>query len=164
VQEVLSVSERRACRAIGQARSSHGCQAEKPDQDRPLRDRMVVLARENPRHGYRRIWALLRSSGATSLRREDWQVNRKWEDADSETFNSLFENESLNRELFSNPTEAKVLAEEYRPNCNNDWLHSSLEYRTPAEFARGWQLGTLAIEVPGRETSAWSSSPESHNS
>jgi hypothetical protein len=75
VQEVLSVSERRACRAIGQARSSHRYQTEKPDQDRPLLERMVVLARENPRYGYRRIWALLRSSGATSLRREGWRVN-----------------------------------------------------------------------------------------
>jgi putative transposase len=31
--------------------------------------RMITLSRENPRYGYRRIWALLRSEG--------WQVNKK---------------------------------------------------------------------------------------
>lgn len=32
-------------------------------------ERMVVLSRENPRYGYRRVWAL--------LRREGWSVNKK---------------------------------------------------------------------------------------
>jgi transposase InsO family protein len=71
-----------------------------------------------------------------------------WENAFSETFNSRFEDELLNREVFSNLTEAKVLVEEYRLSYTNDRPHSSLGYRTPAEFARDWQLGTLALEVP----------------
>jgi transposase InsO family protein len=37
-----------------------------------------------------------------------------WENAYSETFNSRFEDELLNQEIFSNLVEAKVLVEEYR--------------------------------------------------
>jgi len=272
VRQVLEISERRACRAIGQARSSQRYEAERPDQDRPLVDRIVALARENPRYGYRRIWAL--------LRREGWRVNRKrvhrlwrseglkvpvsqhkrrrlgssenastrkraerpnhvwsydfvmdqtqdgrqlkmlpvvdeftreclsidversitaqdvvarlrqlfqtrgapdfirsdngpefiaiavkewlkdtevktlyiepgspWENAYSETFNSRFEDELLNREIFSNLTEAKVLVEEYRLKYNNKRPHSSLSYLTPAEFARAHDAGIIFVEA-----------------
>ncbi len=272
VEQVLEVSERRACRVIGQARSSQRYEAKRPDQDRPLVDRMVVLARGNPRYGYRRIWAL--------LRREGWRVNRKrvhrlwraeglkvpvsqhkrrrlgssenastrkpaehpnhvwsydfvmdqtqdgrqlkmlpvvdeftreclsidversltaqdvvarlqqllerrgapdfirsdngsefiamavkewlkdtgvktlyiepgspWENAYSETFNSRFEDELLNREIFSNLVEAKVLVEEYRVNYNNERPHSSLGYLTPAEFARAHATEPIAADL-----------------
>lgn len=86
----------------------------------------------------------LRASGVKTLYIEP---GSPWENAYSETFNSRFEDELLNRELFSNLIEAKVLVEEYRLSYNNDRPHSSLGYRTPTEFARGWQLGTLAIET-----------------
>jgi putative transposase len=41
----------------------------KADRDRALLERMVVLSRENPHYGYRRVWAL--------LRREGWPANKK---------------------------------------------------------------------------------------
>jgi putative transposase len=41
----------------------------KAERDRALAKRMVELSRENPRYGYRRVWAL--------LRREGWQLNKK---------------------------------------------------------------------------------------
>ncbi len=41
----------------------------KEDRDRGLVERMSGLSWENPRYGYRRVWAL--------LRREGWQVNKK---------------------------------------------------------------------------------------
>ncbi len=59
----LAVSERRACKAIGQARSTQRYVGEKVDRDRVLAERMMVLCRENPRYGYRRVWALLRWEG-----------------------------------------------------------------------------------------------------
>jgi transposase InsO family protein len=260
VQRVLKVSERRACRVIGQPRSSQRFVAQKPDQDRALITRMKKLADENPRYGYRRIWAL--------LRREGWCVNRKriqrlwrqaglrvpprqrkrrrlgssengcsrqsathknhvwsydfvmdqtadgrrlkmlpvldeytresyailversilaedvvnllaylfrvhgepefirsdngpefianavkdwltisgvktlyiepgspWQNAYSESFNSRFEDELLNREIFTSLAEAKVLVEEHRVHYNHTRPHSSLAYLTPAEFA-----------------------------
>src|SRR5215207_8860063 len=69
VRRRLGVSERRACRVIGQPRSSQRYAGRKTQRDRALLERMVTLSRENPRYGYRRVWAL--------LRREGWPVNKK---------------------------------------------------------------------------------------
>src|SRR5215203_3518448 len=65
----LGVSERRACSVIGQPRSSQRYVGRKAERDRPLLERMIALSRENPRYGYRRVWAM--------LRREGWLVNKK---------------------------------------------------------------------------------------
>ncbi len=54
---------------ISQPRSSQRYEGLKADRDRALLQRMVRLSRENPRYGYRRVWAL--------LRREGWPVNKK---------------------------------------------------------------------------------------
>lgn len=77
VQKALEVSERWACRALGLARASQRSEAERPDQDRPPglspsgagSSTGLWCWHENPRYGYRRIWAL--------LRREAWRINRK---------------------------------------------------------------------------------------
>ena len=67
--EVLNVSERRACKVLGQPRSSQRRRPARAEQDQLLVQRMKELSEQNPRYGYRRVWA--------SLRREGWQVNRK---------------------------------------------------------------------------------------
>ena len=54
---------------IAQPRSSQPYEGRKAHRDRPLLERMIALSRENPRYGYRRVWAL--------LRREGWPVNKK---------------------------------------------------------------------------------------
>lgn len=59
-----------------------------------------------------------------------------WQNAYSESFNSRFRDEFLNRELFSGLTEAKVLGREYRRDYNTRRPHSSLGYQTPKEFAQ----------------------------
>ena len=69
MRQTLGVSERRACRVIKQPRSSQRYAGRKAQKDRRLAERMVELSRENPRYGYRRVWAL--------LRREGWTVNKK---------------------------------------------------------------------------------------
>ena len=62
------MSERRACKAIGCCRMTVRYQSTRPD-DRDIRERMIVLARERHRFGYRRLHAL--------LRREGYEVNHK---------------------------------------------------------------------------------------
>jgi putative transposase len=54
---------------IGQPRSSQRYAGRKTQRDSRLVERMVGLSRENPRYGYRRVWAM--------LRREGWSVNKK---------------------------------------------------------------------------------------
>lgn len=53
-------AERRACRALGQARSSQRWVSRKVEADRELLERMRELAVANPAYGYRFMWALLK--------------------------------------------------------------------------------------------------------
>jgi len=69
LRDRLGYSERRICRAIGQARSSQRYRHRIPDDEPCLIDEMHRLALQWPRFGYRRIAALLRKEG--------WRVNVK---------------------------------------------------------------------------------------
>jgi putative transposase len=68
-QEVFQVSERRVCRALEQPRSSQRYHGKKADDEEILTERMVKLASQYGRYGYRRITAMLQMDG--------WQVNQK---------------------------------------------------------------------------------------
>jgi putative transposase len=57
-----------------------------------------------------------------------------WENGYAESFNSKVRDELLNAEEFGSVLEAKVLATEWRQEYNHVRPHSSLGYRTPAEF------------------------------
>ena len=70
VKKTFELSERRACRAIGQPRSTQRYVGQRAGMGQALSCRMSELSRENPRYGYRRVWALL-------LHREGWEVNKK---------------------------------------------------------------------------------------
>jgi putative transposase len=67
-QERFGLSERRACRVVGQPRSTQRRPAPVPG-DGPLRARLHEIARRHQRFGYRRVHAL--------LCREGWVINRK---------------------------------------------------------------------------------------
>jgi putative transposase len=70
LQERFGVSQRRACRVLGQHRSAQRQPPKKATEgEARLVARMLELVRKHPRYGYRRIWAL--------RRREGWRVNRK---------------------------------------------------------------------------------------
>jgi transposase InsO family protein len=58
-----------------------------------------------------------------------------WENGYCESFISRFRDELLNRELFYNLKEAKVVVEDWRLEYNHKRQHSSLGYITPAAFA-----------------------------
>jgi putative transposase len=61
VQEEYAFSERRACRLMTMAVTTYRYRSLRTDE--PLRTRLVELAREKPRFGYRRLHVLLRRSG-----------------------------------------------------------------------------------------------------
>jgi putative transposase len=65
----LGVSERRACRVVGQARSTQRRRPEVRDDEDALTRRIIQLATCYGRYGYRRITEL--------LQREGWRVNHK---------------------------------------------------------------------------------------
>jgi len=260
IQETLDVSERRACKVIGQSRMTQRYEPKQPNRDRALTNEIKTLAGKHKRYGYRMITAKLRQSGwsvnhkrvqriwrkeglqvpyrrkfkkakgrsenSCVARRSDemnhvWtydfmsdqtedgrslkfltvldeftrespviEVGRSicsedviavldclfmvrgaprflrsdngpefvadaikrwlhdqgvetlhiepgspWENGYIESFNGTFRDEVLNRELFHSVKEAKAIAQEWRLEYNHHRPHSSLGYRTPAEFA-----------------------------
>ena len=67
--EALRVSERRACRVIGQPRTTQRYDKRILDDEEILRAEIVRLASQYGRYGYRRVTAMLRIQG--------WLVNHK---------------------------------------------------------------------------------------
>ena len=67
--EELGVPERRACRVLGQHRSTQRKPSTRPDDEAALTAEIIALATRYGRYGYRRIAALLRHAG--------WVVNVK---------------------------------------------------------------------------------------
>ena len=66
---MLNISERRACRALGQHRSTQRKASRGRDDEESLTVDLIELARQYGRYGYRKIGALLRDAG--------WVVNDK---------------------------------------------------------------------------------------
>ena len=72
----FGISERRACELLGVWRSS--CRYKpKPDQDTELRQKLVSLAHERPRFGYRRLGVLLSRSGVIVNHKRLFRVYRE---------------------------------------------------------------------------------------
>lgn len=69
VQQKLGISERRACRALGQSRGFQRRTPHKADDEPALIEAIIRLATRYGRYGYKRITALLRAEG--------WTVNHK---------------------------------------------------------------------------------------
>lgn len=69
LQDRLGLSERRACRIVGQHRSTQRRRGSGGGADDRLRAELRAFSEAHPRWGYRRAWATLRGRG--------WSVNRK---------------------------------------------------------------------------------------
>lgn len=65
MMEVTSISERRACALVGLSRDSWRHPPQRAQHDQTTSRRIVELAQERRRFGYRRIGDLLRAEGAT---------------------------------------------------------------------------------------------------
>jgi putative transposase len=70
VSQKLVVSERRACRVLGQARATQRHTLSPPSDEERLTDDIIALATRYGRYGYRRITALLNNE-------HGWRVNHK---------------------------------------------------------------------------------------
>lgn len=69
VCEVMGVSQCRACKILGQPRSTQRHVRRVPEDEERLVERIVALASKYGRYGYRWITAMLRNEG--------WRVNHK---------------------------------------------------------------------------------------
>ena len=69
VVETLGVSERFACRVLGQHRATQRGAPQTADDEAALTADIIALARQCSRYGYRRVTIMLRDAG--------WLVNKK---------------------------------------------------------------------------------------
>jgi len=69
LQDRLGLSERRACRYVGQHRSTQRHEALTAEDDAALRTELRSISRRRPRWGYRRAHQLLLD--------QEWMINRK---------------------------------------------------------------------------------------
>jgi putative transposase len=69
VIDAMDVSERRACRVLQQPRATQRYKKEAPEDEDLLRGKVIELASQYGRYGYRRVTALLRNQG--------WIINHK---------------------------------------------------------------------------------------
>jgi putative transposase len=70
------LSERHACRLLEVDRASYRYEAE-PDRNAGLRQEVIDLARQKPRYGYRRLWALLARQGRVVNRKRVYRLYRE---------------------------------------------------------------------------------------
>lgn len=80
-----------------------------------------------------RVKEWLKSMGVETLYIE---AGAPWQNGYAESFNSRLRDEFLEMNYFNTMTEAKELARRWKEHYNHKRLHSSLGYKTPAEFAR----------------------------
>jgi transposase InsO family protein len=69
ITQALSVSERRACKVLEQARTTQRRNLSPPSDEKQLTEDILALVTRYGRYGYRRITAMLKDKG--------WQVNHK---------------------------------------------------------------------------------------
>ena len=86
----------------------------------------------------------LSSSGVSTLYIEP---GSPWENPYSESFNSRFRDELLDREVFTSLMEAKVLVADYAKEYNHERPHSALSYETPAAFAAAQNMNPTLIQL-----------------
>lgn len=74
-----------------------------------------------------------------------------WQNGYIESFNGKFREECLNQEIFYSRAETQVIVDKFRTAYNNERLHSSLGYQTPAEFIakKGWIIGASRPNIQG---------------
>src|SRR5216684_741 len=84
----------------------------------------------DPGRGRGRSWLEGTGSGALYV-----APASPWQNGYAESFHSKLRDEFLDREEFENEPQARALGALWREEYNTERPHSSLGYKTPAEFA-----------------------------
>ena len=90
-----------------------------------------------------RSWLLATGSGTLYV-----APGSPWQNGYAESFNSKFREEFLNREEFETGPQAMALGMLWKEDYNTERPHSSLDYKTPAEFAAECERYVPIDETP----------------
>jgi transposase InsO family protein len=137
--ERFGVSERRACRVVGQHRSTpRRSFRPRPLAEDKVRRRLRYIARDHPRWGWKtalRDWCRLHGTTTSYI-----ELGSPWENPFVESFNGRARDELLNIEEFGTLLEAQVVVEARHIEYDTYRPHSSLGGLTPAEYAKRWTI------------------------
>src|SRR5439155_253611 len=129
------MSERHACRLMGLGRSTHRYRLRKAERDSELRTRLpeAIVLDNGPEFRGRALAAWSEERG---VRLEFIQPGKPVQNAYVESFNGRFRDKCLNANWFTSLSDARRKIETWRQDYNQQRPHSSLNYLSPAEFAR----------------------------
>jgi len=123
-----------------------------------LRDRPQFLRSDNgPEFIAEALREWLAESGAGTIHIEP---GKPWQNPFEESFHSSLRAECLSMESFWSVRHARVVVERWRVDYNEERLHSSLGYLTPAEFRQGWEEQHAGALPPGPRSLSLSGAPE----
>ena len=128
MQAETAISERRACQLVGLARSTLRYEPRRSPEDEQLQARIIELAQERRRFGYRRIHALLRREGYEINHKRTYRLYREA---------SLAVRQRKRRKGVAVPREPLVLPAERNAVWSMDFIFDSL--------SNGRRLKVLAI-------------------
>jgi putative transposase len=134
------LSQRRACVLLQLRRSTFGYQA-RPERNAELTIQLNELARQHPRYGYRRVWALLRRRGQRVNKKH---VHRLWKQARLQVRKLTRQRRLVHRAVI--PVQATPPGHVW----TYDFLHDRCLKGTPLKVLTGMDEFTregLAIEV-----------------
>jgi len=77
MRKATTISERRACRLVGLARTVLHYESKANPADAQLEQRLIELAHERRRFGYRRLHVLMRREGVAVNHKRVWRLYRK---------------------------------------------------------------------------------------
>ena len=115
---------------------------------------LLMLERGSPAHvrsdnGPEFVAEALKSALATAgIKTAYIEPGSPWENGHVESFHGKLRGGCLNREVFGNLLEAKVLVEEWRRQYNEKRPHSALGYKTPRAFGRQFNSKLRVATLP----------------
>ncbi len=116
---------------------------------RPAAQGLTVLDRLFREHGAPQFLRSDHGPECIALALRGWLVRHQtatlyinpgcpWQNGDEERFKGTVRDEGLNPHRFHTVSEARVILTAYRREDHEERPHSSLGYRTPAEFKHDW--------------------------
>lgn len=115
---------------------------------------VLMLERGSPAHvrsdnGPEFVAEALKSAlAAAGIKTAYIEPGSPWENGHVESFHGKLRGGCLNREVFGNLLEAKVLVEEWRRQYNEKRPHSALGYQTPRAFGRQFNSKLRVATLP----------------
>ena len=128
-------SERRVCGLMEIPRMSYRYRTRRDDN--ALRERLLALAREKPRFGYRRLWVMLTSEERVNHKRV-WRVYRDLGLSVKRTRRKRLERALRPRPVLSAPNQEWAV----------DFVSDVAARREDRGLARGLQLAAFQTELP----------------